>query len=197
MSAPRAASRDRILEAAASLIATDGFDHVRIARIAQSAGVSTASVHYHFATREELLAEAVAYCFETVLGVRGGAGQTDGGAAARLRHLIERSLPVPGERSREWVLWIELWLRAVREPAQRAALTTIYARWQAGMVEAIEAGVASGEFDPCDAEAVAKRLLATIDGFGLRALGDDPGVTIDLAREETLRLAERELGAAL
>ena len=52
-------SRERILDAAVHRIAADGIDAVRIARIAMDAGVSTALVHYHFETREALLAEAL------------------------------------------------------------------------------------------------------------------------------------------
>ncbi len=32
---------------------------------------------------------------------------------------IRECLPFPGESEREWVLWVELWLRAVREPGLR------------------------------------------------------------------------------
>ena len=52
-------ARERILDAAVLRIASDGIDAVRIARIAMDARVSTALVHYHFATREALLAEAL------------------------------------------------------------------------------------------------------------------------------------------
>ena len=41
-----------------------GIEDVRIARIATLAGVSPPLVHYHFATREALLAEALEHSFE-------------------------------------------------------------------------------------------------------------------------------------
>jgi AcrR family transcriptional regulator len=63
-------SRERILDAAIERIARDGIDGVRIARIAMDAGVSTALVHYHFATREALLAEALEHSFERAGDVR-------------------------------------------------------------------------------------------------------------------------------
>ena len=47
--------RERILDVACELISSHGIDEVRVARIARTAGVSTALVHYHFATREALL----------------------------------------------------------------------------------------------------------------------------------------------
>ena len=71
-------SRERILDAAVHRIAADGIDDVRIARIAIDAGVSTALVHYHFATREALLAEALAHSFDRA----GDSRAADTGAAS-------------------------------------------------------------------------------------------------------------------
>ena len=55
--------RERILDVACELISSQGMDDVRVARIARAAGVSTALVHYHFATREALLGEALRHSY--------------------------------------------------------------------------------------------------------------------------------------
>ena len=184
----RAAARDRILDAAVRRIASDGIDAVRIARIAMDAGVSSGLVHYHFSTREALLAEALEHSFESagdVLGVR-----------ADLRAMVEQCLPLPGEQERDLVLWVELWLRAVRHPELRPTAARLYARMQDWFAEAIEDGVARGEYAPCDARAVADRVLALIDGFGVRALMGDPAVPLERAREEVWGALARDLGLA-
>ena len=103
-------ARERILDAAVRRIASDGIDAVRIARIAMDAGVSTGLVHYHFDTREALLAEALEFSFAQAGDLRTTPG--DG----LLRAMVEQCLPLPGEQETEWVLWVELWLRAVRHP---------------------------------------------------------------------------------
>jgi AcrR family transcriptional regulator len=165
-------SRERILEAAVRRIAADGIDDVRIARIAMDASVSTALVHYHFATREALLAEALTYSFD-----RAGDTRTEG--PQRLRDMIEQCLPLPGEQEQDWVLWVELWLRAVRHPELRPTAARLYARMHEWFREAIEA-----ELPELDAAATADRVLALIDGFGVRALLGDPEMPLERAREE-------------
>src|SRR3954452_21127544 len=55
---------ERILDAACDLIAAEGIDEVRIARVAQRAGASSALVHHYFSTREELLEQALIHSFE-------------------------------------------------------------------------------------------------------------------------------------
>ena len=183
-------SRDRILEAAVERIARDGIDGVRIARIAMDAGVSTALVHYHFATRKALLAEALEHSFELAGDTR--TVETSGGPVQRLRDMVEQCLPLPGVQERDWVLWVELWLRAVRHPELRPTAAKLYARMHDWFVEAIEAG----NFAPCEADRVADRTLALLDGLGLRALLGDPEMTIERAREEVWDALARELGVA-
>jgi AcrR family transcriptional regulator len=181
-------ARERILAAAVRRIASDGIDAVRIARIAMDAGVSTALVHYHFATREALLAEALEFSFGQAGDLRTMRG--DG----LLRAMVEQCLPLPGEQETEWVLWVELWLRAVRHPELRPFAAEQYARMRAWLAEAIEDGVARGEFVPTDAGAVADRVLALIDGFGVRALLGDPAMPVDRVREEIWAVLARDLG---
>jgi len=190
--AGEASSRDRILDAACELIAQVGIDDVRIARIARAAGVSTALVHYHFDTREALLGEALEHSFELAGAVRLRDEDDDeesGTAARRLADAIDACLPWPGVLQRDWVLWVELWLRAVRNPDLQPVAARLYARYREWLRKPIADGVSSGEFAPCDTERTANVAMALIDGYSVRALLGDP--TMDL------RTARREVGAAL
>ena len=185
MSAQR--TRERILDAAVERIASDGIDAVRIARIAMDARVSTALVHYHFATREALLAEALEHSFETA-----GDGARRGRAirSPACARWSSQCLPLPGEQERDWVLWVELWLRAVRHPELRPTAAKLYARMHDWFREAIE----EGDFGPVDAGAIADRTLALIDGFGVRALLGDPAMPLERAREEVWHALAGDLG---
>ena len=58
-------TRTRILEATAQCIADDGIAAVRMATIAKAAGVSTALLHYHFATKEHLFESVLRYSYES------------------------------------------------------------------------------------------------------------------------------------
>jgi AcrR family transcriptional regulator len=186
--------RERILDVACELIAANGMDDVRVARIARAAGVSTALVHYHFATREALLGEALRHSYaragEARTALRAGAGAS---SARLLAGMIEHCLPLPGRLEREWVLWVELWLRAVRHPALQDVAHELYARLHEWFAGAIAEGQERGEFELADVDAATDVLLGAIDGIGVRVLfGDLP---LERARELLLALATRELGA--
>jgi AcrR family transcriptional regulator len=189
---------ERILEAACDLIAADGIDEVRIARVARRAGASTALVHHYFSTREELLEQALIHSFEQAGDERFGEqlGNEETATQALARGIGE-CLPLPGGQEREWVLWVELWLRAVREPELRPVAARLYERYRRWMAALVQAGVKSGEFrSGIDVERVADVAMALLDGAGVRALIRDPEMGIDEARALVAERLAAELGIA-
>ena len=196
-SAPRSDepdARERILRAASELIASDGIDEVRIARVANRARASTSLVHHYFSTREELLAQALLQSFELAADERFGAGPAAAGSATEgLAIAIDECLPTPGEGEREWVLWVELWLRAAREPELRPVAGRMYESYREWVARVIRRGVESGEFRQVDPDEVADLAMALFDGLGVRALIRDPAMSLERAR---VAVAER-LGAEL
>jgi AcrR family transcriptional regulator len=187
-------ARERILAAAVDRIASDGIDDMRIARVATQAGVSTSLVHYHFETREALLAEALEYSYELTGDVRIGEGE--GEAADRceqLAGLIDQFLPYPGHLQKDWILYVELWLRAVRHPEMRPTGVRLYGRMREWVAEGIAAGVGDGSFKAgADPVRVADRLIALADGYGVRVLIGD--LEIEQARSEVWAGLAGELG---
>ena len=51
-------TRDQILDAATSLLATRGTEHATVRKVAAEAGLSPGAVQHHFKTRDELIASA-------------------------------------------------------------------------------------------------------------------------------------------
>ena len=188
-------ARERILDAAVRRIAREGIDDARIARIATDAGVSSATVHYHFASREALLAEALEHSYAQAGDVRIDVpDRGEGTAAARLAAMIEQCLPAPGPVRDDFVLWVELWLRAARDEALRPTGARLYARMQEWFAEVIEEGVASGELRDCDAARLADRALALVDGYGVRVVTGDPAMPVERARQEIWTALATDLG---
>ena len=187
-------ARERILRAATELIASDGIDEVRIARVANRARASTALVHHYFSTREELLAQALLQSFELAADERFVAGPAAAASATEgLAIAIDECLPTPGEGEREWILWVELWLRAAREPELRPVAGRMYESYREWVALVIRRGVENGEFREVDPDEVADLAMALFDGLGVRALIRDPAMSLERAR----RIAAERLAAEL
>ena len=187
-------TRERILAAAVRRIASEGIDGVRIARIAMDAGVSASLVHYHFDTREELLAQALAWSYEHVGTQRAEIEQdADASHAQRLGRIVDQCLPLTAELREDWVLWMELWLRAVRHPELQPVAEELYTRLHDWFADEIVAGIAAGEFAPCDAAEVADRTLSLCDGLGVRHVIGDRTMTLEVARKIVTASLARDL----
>src|SRR3954447_24585008 len=175
---------ERILDAACDLIAAEGIDEVRIARVAQRAGASTALVHHYFSTREELLEQALIHSFEQAgderFQRRADAEETAPQALARR---LAESPPLPPPQEREWVLGVELGLGAGQEPALRDVAARLYGRYRDWLAGLIRGGIETGEFS-ADARpnSLADLAMALLDGTGIRALIEDPEMDVERAR---------------
>ena len=162
---------EQILEAACRAILDRGFPATRIADIAAAARVSTGTVHYYFATKDEVLVAALKWASGRLFARIEHPGGD--GPSARLARLLAVSVPYPGPAREEYVLWIELWLRVLHQPDLLPECEAISAQWRGYFHDVVRRGVEAGEFRPAAAaDEVAERLVAFVDGVGFEtALG--------------------------
>jgi AcrR family transcriptional regulator len=186
-------TRERILTAACEAIAEIGFEKIRMRMVAERAGVSTALLHYHFDTREKLFTEAMTHSFaNTATDVERDAGAAP--AAVILARIVRNLLPTDPELHQDWRLWQELWVRALRDEATRAYAVDLYAQLHTWVADAVRRGIASGEFEPTDVDALCTLVLSLSDGYGIRLMLRDPTVTLETALASVWRHVAAALG---
>ena len=180
--------RPAILTAAAEVISERGVQNTRISDIAERAGTSAPGVLYWFRSKDELLAEALTFSddrvYDSLTEALGGLGS----ATERLALLVEQW---PADGDGETVLWMELWVRALRDPKLAQTRERLDRRWREALADVIRDGQASGEFGGDDADDLALLLGALMDGYAIQLALGDPAVTTDLVRRHCLRLAMR------
>jgi AcrR family transcriptional regulator len=179
--------RRDILGATATALAERGLCETRIADVAEIVGVSPALVLYYFPTKAALLAEALIYLdrlfYEGVAQKLEKAPNAD----EKLRILIEESCPRPtgaGELPDSWVLWPATWEMARLDPSLAAARARLDEAWRAQIVDIVEHGIATGEFNDIDAKDFSIQLAAMLDGLAMEAMLGDP--TVDAERMSRL-----------
>ena len=84
---------------------------------------------------------------------------------------------------------------AARQEELKPVAARLYARYDAWIAEVVDEGLAAGEFETDDARAVVQRLIAAIDGVGLRVLVDDPAMGLEHARRLVVEGVAAQLGA--
>jgi AcrR family transcriptional regulator len=152
---------------------------------------------YYFQSKDRLLAEALAYSDERFY--RDTSRQLAGIASSRDRlvRLIELSCATPdggGAWRDGWLLWLDLWARAPRDPDVARDRHLLDRRWRSTIADIVRQGQAAGEFGPADPEGFALHLAALIDGLAVQVVLRDPDVTPARMLELCLGTASRQLG---
>jgi AcrR family transcriptional regulator len=174
--------RERLLRAAAELIAERGWTAVSTRTLAERAGVAPGLVHYHFTSVRALLSEAAVRVMRQAAGMVGlmlARARTPAEAVTLLVASLDEytgSDPVS-------VLFAETYLAASRDPRLREAVVGVIAEFRAQLAGWL------GERGVSAPEATAAVLGAAVDGLVMRrAL--DPTVTAETVIPVLTRLLE-------
>ena len=158
--------RIEILETTCQVVVERGFAATRVSDVASRLGVSTGLIHYHFDSKETLLAEALRYAAEQDIARLEQELEQAHTALTRLDTMFTFDMPEVGEPS--WMLWIDGWGEALRNPTMRRISQHLDVAWKDRLVSIIVAGVEDGEFTCPDPQAAAWRLAALLDGLGVQ-----------------------------
>ncbi|ADB52295.1 TetR/AcrR family transcriptional regulator [Conexibacter woesei] len=157
---PYAEGRDALLDAAARVVARDGFRGLTYRSVAQEAGTTHGLVSYHFGSRDRLI-------HETAMKARAEAieGSALEPASDRVEefadHLAQLAADAPEAQAFQFELALEARRRAELEPEVRA----LYAEYFAATARALDA---VGLADP--SPALVRLVFAALDGLMLQQL---------------------------
>jgi AcrR family transcriptional regulator len=183
---------EAILGAACRVIAQSGAAGLRMSEVAREAGVSSALLHYYFATRHELLARAFAYADTRVDAYVLSLVGEQGSGRDRLETLLTAYLSPDPIVTEDWVVWSELWRSARFDDTLCELLHEADREWVSQVAMLLREGIADGSIDAStEIDDSAIRLISLVDGLGTRVLA---GV---LERDDALRLIERSLAREL
>ncbi|MEA1930870.1 MAG: TetR/AcrR family transcriptional regulator [Euryarchaeota archaeon] len=178
---------ETIIRATGRSLCEYGYADLTMQRIAEASSVTTAAIHYHFDTKEELLdafLDDLVDRFER---------QVDCEAAdprERLSGFLDAVFD--SEPDDEFpVALMELKAQAPFHDTYRERFRELDAALRGVVTDAVDAGIEAGHFDAVDTAEVARTVSTMINGSHVRmvALGEDP--------DETRRVVEDYLEAQL
>ena len=185
--------RAALLDAARQVVLERGMASTRIADIAKATNVSGGLVHYHFATKDDLMAEMLRATSE--VEQRHLSEIIDGRASAldRLDRVMRYYIPRT-RTDQSWILWIEAWAAGLRAPVIQAILYELERAWLNALERVIRDGVEAGEFTCPDPAASAVRLDALLDGLLARNTVHPGAISRRRLLEHVRTAAAREVG---
>lgn len=193
--------RQEILAAAAQVITDRGLAETRIQDIAEACGVSPGLILYYFESKDRLLVEALTYANDQFyLRLSREVRKTES-ARTQLDRLIE--LSVPGLLPEygfldEWALWVEIWVRALRDPEMAKEHEVLNRRWRRSIADIVRHGRSTGEFpEGMDADELGTQIGALIDGLAIQVLMDHGDVSPDDMLRVSRDVSSKLIGFAL
>jgi AcrR family transcriptional regulator len=168
----RVGTRERLLDAAAKVIADVGWSAVTSRAVADRAGVNNGVVHYHFSSMDHLRRAAAMDCMTTTFG-----GMLDGFVAApttadALRRLAA-AVSTFDLHSRSAAVMLEAMLHAPRDPELGREVRDVLMPFRTAVRDLLARDVAAGRASPTiDPAALATALFALFDGLVLHAMVD-------------------------
>ena len=153
-----------ILAAACRVVVREGAHGLRMASVANEAGVSKALVHYYFSTRQELMRNAFAWSearWQAALDKEVAALHT---GADRLERVLLTSIETAEPFSNPRALWNEVWSSLRYDDELRPLLDSSYRGWLDRIVALVEEGRRDGS--------IPVAVVATEAAWRLAAVGD-------------------------
>lgn len=184
-----------VVTAAAELIAEHGLAELRMADVADRAGMSVGHVTYYFPTKSELLVRAITQSEEHFQGEVTAALDAQTLPWRRLCTLVELAAATgPGDPG--WLLWFEVWANAAVDEQVAAAQRHLDAWWRESLAGIVEDGIERGDFHCDDTKRAVAIISALTDGLSVRLVLDGQPLTRKLLLEHVLGVASDLLGVS-
>jgi AcrR family transcriptional regulator len=167
--------RETVLAAAMAAIADDGLAKLTMAGLGREVGMSSGHLLYYFHSKDELLLRTLEWSEEQLGVERRSALAQQVPVRERLDAFVRLYVP-QGPGDPHWTLWLELWnrVRAI-DDAARGRLLDIELSWHRDLVALLVEGASRGELRAVDAERIATRIRALLDGFSTHVAMGLPG----------------------
>ena len=191
--ATKAERREALVRAAIEVIGERGLSATRVADIGERAGISPGHVLYYFDGKAEIFTRALRTIEDDLRAEAHAAFEQRPAAADRWAWLIERAAPTgPGDS--RLLLWLQAWERAPREPDVAAVLAELERAWVGLLLEVVEYGVSTAEFEVDDPADFVTRFSAMLDGLTIQVVVGLPTLDRDRMLAICRRVSSAELG---
>jgi AcrR family transcriptional regulator len=164
-----AVRRAQLLQAARKVVLERGLDQTRIADVAAVAGGSQGLTHYHFESKEALLAEMLRIAVDEDTERARRIVEGEGTVAQRLDHLLRLALPIASD-DQSWMLWIDMWGSSLRNDDMATTAESLDNAWTELVRTLLQEGVESAALTCNDPQASADRLMGLVSGLSVRLI---------------------------
>jgi AcrR family transcriptional regulator len=162
--------RNEIIQAATRCFARSGYHRTSMDDIVAESGLSKGTLYWHFKNKQALFLAMLEALFTDMTRGLEQVIAAEGTVSERLTAIARLFWKMFTDEKELGDLMIEFWGESNRDKAINEYFMGIFQSYIAVMTGLIEEGIASGEFRPVPAKAVASTFGAAMDGLWLQAM---------------------------
>jgi TetR/AcrR family transcriptional regulator, transcriptional repressor for nem operon len=177
-------TRQRIIEEAAPIFNQRGFAGCSMQDVLDATGLEKGGVYRHFASKEELAAEAFQYAWTRVAKARREGQDAILGAVEKLKYSVRRFAETPGVFPGGCPLMNTAIDADDGNPVLRSLVCAAMKEWKARLASIVEDGIANGEIrSEVQPRRVANMIIATLEGALMISRLEGNRIAVQDARE--------------
>ena len=158
-------TRQRIIEEAAPIFNQRGFAGCSMQDVLEATGLEKGGVYRHFASKEELAAEAFQYAWKRVAKARREGQDAISGAVAKLQYSVRRFAETPGVFPGGCPLMNTAIDADDGNPVLRDLVCAAMKEWKARLSSIVEDGLVRGEIRRgVEPRRIANTIISTLEG---------------------------------
>lgn len=180
--------KKQILDAAEHVFSERGFDKARMDDIVEASGLSKGALYWYYKSKDAIIRALLDRVFISEMADAEELVDMLGSASERLKLFVESAVREYKRFEKLLPLAYEFIALAYRSKAVRDTLTGYFDHYTELVAEVIQQGVESGEFKPCDPQAVATALIGMYEGMALIWFLDPQKIDWDRMSEDPLNL---------
>lgn len=183
-----AARRQQIIEATIQTIAKAGYLQASLAEIARAIGVSKGVISYHFANKDDLIAQVIETLRATSSAYLQAQVDAQTSVAGKLRTFIEASFIFAQTHREHMVTLLDLLVSFGSSTERQRQYAGGYNLGRGYLEALLERGQQAGEFRVFSTTTLAALILSAIDGAIMQWIIDEHAINMDDCRKELVAL---------
>jgi len=181
-----AATRKRIMDAAARCFSADGYEAAGVNAVCAQAGVSKGAFYYYFESKQALFLSLLQdWLAELDKAIRAASKPS---IPETLVHLSTMMPLIVASAPHRLSLWLEFWLQASRDKAVWKLAIAPYRHYHKVFSQMIEQGIAEGTLKNADPDASAQAILSMAVGLFFQGVLDPKGADWQKTASQSMQL---------
>ncbi len=185
--------REQIMRTTRELLTSGSFASLTLSRVAEKAGVSKGLLTYYFGSKDQLIIETIRQYHTEQSALLLGLVALPLPAEAKLRLMVDATLPSQHSVQEELKFQVEVWSFAKTRPEAIEAVQASYRHFRDACGQLLDQGIEDGSVVVADRDFTYRVLHALIDGLSFQ-LAVEPDIDMVALRGDTLRLFQHLLG---